>query len=84
MERWKESDVTFTADVQTRVSAAVQHVDSLMPCLPEDVPQSVPEACERLNQIQFPCVHRGLLGCIMACVFHGQSCDVKKAGAVFF
>ena len=83
VERLKESDATCTADVQTRLSAEVQHVDSLMPCLPEDVPQSVPEACERLRQIQFPCVHRGLLGCIMACVFHGQSCDVKKAGAFF-
>lgn len=83
VERLKESDATCTADVQTRLSAEVQHVDSLMSCLPEDVPQCVPEACERLRQIQFPCVHRGLLGCIMACVFHGQSCDVKKAGAFF-
>ena len=80
VERLKESDTTFTAEAQTHVSAAVQHVDSLMACLPEDVPESVPEACERLKQIQFPCVHRGLLGCIMACVFHGQSSDVKKAG----
>ena len=83
VERLKESDATCTADVQTRLSAEVQHVGSLMACLPEDVPQSVPEASERLRQIQFPCVHRGLLGCIMACVFHGQSCDVKKAGAFF-
>ena len=36
VERLKESDATCTADVQTRLSAAVQHVDSLMPCLPEE------------------------------------------------
>ena len=83
VERLKESDAACTADVQTRLSAEVQHVDSLMPCLPEDVPQSVPEACERLRQIQFPCVHRGLLGCIMACVFHGQSCGRKESRRVF-
>ena len=80
VERWKHADNTLTAKVQTHGSAALQHVESVMTCLPEDVPQSAPEACESLKQIQFPCVHRGMLGCIMACVFHGQSCDVKKAG----